>query len=68
MNAQDKDISTVQGKEKADVASLLTQAARESGRSPFAIAFDFFKLKRKRGKLRLYEFILYNLFDKGRWT
>ncbi|MDT8327846.1 MAG: sugar-transfer associated ATP-grasp domain-containing protein [Roseovarius sp.] len=32
------------------------------------MAFDYLKLRRRRGKLRFYEYLLYGLYDKTRWS
>ena len=60
----------VEAKKKGDViaSALLVRAARESGRSPFSIGFDFLKLRKKRGGLKFSEYVLYELHDRSRWT
>ncbi len=63
MTAWAQDVDVITSKQKIDVASQLTSAARESGRSPFAIALDFLKLRKRRGKLKFYEYFLYSLYD-----
>ncbi len=68
MTALEQDVSEIQSKEKINVSSHLVQAARASGRSPFALTIDFLKLRRKRGKLRFYEYFLYELYDRERWS
>jgi len=68
MTALTQDISIMKEREKVDVASQLIQAARESGCSPFSMAIDFLKLRRQRGKLNFYEYILYGLYDKSHWS
>lgn len=68
MTAWAQDIGKIESKRQNDVTAQLIHAARKSGRSPFAIAFDFLKLRKRRGKLKLYEYMLYELYDTKSWT
>lgn len=68
MTALAEDIGTIEGKQQANVAEQLIKASRASGRSPFAISFDYLKLRHRRGKLRFYEYLLYELYDIKRWS
>lgn len=68
MTAFAQDVLAVKSKEAPNVSSLLVEVARRTGRSPFSLAFDFFKLRKKRGKLRFYEYFLYELYDRERWS
>lgn len=68
MTAQAKDIGLIGTKQQVEVAPALVKAARKSGKNPVSIWFDYIKLKRGQGKLRFYEYMLYELYDKNRWS
>lgn len=68
MSVLEQDTGAMKDAQQPDITALLTRVARESGRSPFSVAFDFLKLRRGRGKLKLCEFILYELYDREKWT
>ena len=68
MSALEQDVETIRSKQNINVSQQLVSAARESGRSPIRLTLDFMKLKRKRGKLRFYEYFLYKLYDQDRWS
>lgn len=68
MSKFEQDTDTMQNGQKPDIAGSLVRVARESGRTPFSIAFDFLKLRRQRGKLKLSEYLLYELYDTKKWT
>ncbi len=61
-----EDLGNIRGKEKVDAARIV-QAARESGRSPFSMTLDYLKLRRRRGKLKFYEYFLYGLHMPDIW-
>lgn len=68
MSVYVEDLALIQGKTKVNVTEKLIAAARASGRNPIAIALDFNRLRKQRGKLRLYEYLMYELYDRNRWT
>src|SRR6056297_1707928 len=68
MTAQTKDIGLIRNKQQTDIAPALVKASRSSGRNPLSLLLDYRKLKRGRGKLRFYEYMLYELYDKSRWS
>lgn len=68
MTAFAQDVTLIEGKEKIDVAGHLADARRASGRNSFSLALDYLKLRKKRGKLRMYEYFLYDLYQPERWT
>lgn len=68
MTATSRDIGQINKKAQAGIAELLVQAARDSGRGPFALALDYLRLRRWPGRLRFYEYFLYELFDRARWS
>ncbi len=68
MTAQAKDIGLIGNKQQVEIAPALVKAARKTGKNPVSIWFDYIKLKRGQGKLRFYEYMLYELYDKSRWS
>ena len=68
MTVLTQDITTITGKDKVNVSAQLVNAARASGRSPFSLAFDYLKLRKKPGKLKFYEYLQYELYDQERWS
>ena len=68
MTVLSDDIKNMKTKEGANLGAMLSIAAKESGRSPWSIGLDFRKLRKKQGKLRFYEYLLYGLFDKEKWS
>ncbi|MRU14225.1 hypothetical protein FDP25_02165 [Roseovarius sp. A21] len=68
MTAQAKDIGLIKTKQEVELAPALVKAARASNRNPISIMLDYRKFKRGRGKLRFYEYMLYELYDKSRWS
>lgn len=68
MSVYVEDVAQMLGKNKVNLAEKLTTAARASGRSPIAIALDFYKLRKQRGKLKFYEYLMYKLYDRAKWT
>ena len=68
MTAQAKDIGLMGNKQKIEIAPALVKAAKKTGKNPISIWFDYQKLKRGQGKLRFYEYMLYELYDTTRWT
>ena len=63
-----QDVEAIKGKEAINVSSQLVEVARATGKSPFSLAFDFLKLRRKSGKLKFYEYFLYELYDRTCWS
>lgn len=68
MSAIAEDRKEIESRQTADVNNGLVAMARETGRSPFAIGMDFWKLSRGRGKLKFYEYMMYELYDRERWA
>ncbi|MGX0878244.1 hypothetical protein ACSSV4_002941 [Roseovarius sp. MBR-154] len=68
MTAHAQDIGLIGSKQQIEVAPALVRAARSSGKNPLSIWLDYRKLKRGRGKIRFYEYMLYELYDKKRWS
>lgn len=68
MTAWAEDKNKIDSNRQKDVTSQLIEAARRSGRSPIAIGLDFLKLRKRLGKFRFYEYMLYELYDTERWT
>jgi len=68
MTALVQDVTAIKSKEQINTSAQIAEAARASGRNPFSLALDFYKLRRKPGKLRFYEYILYELYDRDRWS
>lgn len=68
MTAVAEDIKEIKSRQSADVNKGLVAIARETGRSPFSIGMDFWKLSRGRGKLKFYEYMMYELYDRDRWA
>jgi hypothetical protein len=68
MSAYVDDLALIEAKTKVNVAEKLTAAARASGQSPISIALDFYRLRKQRGKLKLYEYLMYQLYDRKKWT
>lgn len=68
MTAHAQDISSIGSKQQIEIAPALVRAARSSGKNPLSIWFDYKKLNRGQGKIRFYEYMLYELYDKNRWS
>ncbi|WP_417272920.1 sugar-transfer associated ATP-grasp domain-containing protein [Celeribacter halophilus] len=68
MTAYTQDTVSIGNKQQIEIAPALVKAARSSGKNPISIWFDYLKLKRGQGKLRFYEYMLYELYDKKRWS
>lgn len=68
MTAEAKDIGIIGTKQQVEIAPALVKAARRSGKNPVSIWFDYRKLKRGQGKLQFYEYMLYELYDRDRWS
>ncbi|MCL3882871.1 sugar-transfer associated ATP-grasp domain-containing protein [Marivita sp. GX14005] len=68
MSVYVEDIALIEGKAGGNIAGRLAAAAKASGRSPLSIAFDFFKLRKTRGRLRFYEYLMYGLYDRDRFS
>lgn len=68
MTAIAEDIKEIESRQSADVNKGLVAIAKETGRSPFSIGMDFWKLSRGRGKLKFYEYMMYELYDRDRWA
>ncbi len=68
MTAIAEDIKEIESRQSADVNQGLVAIARETGRNPFSIGMDFWKLSRGRGKLKFYEYMMYELYDRDRWS
>lgn len=68
MTALAKDIGLIGSKEQIAIAPALVKASRSSGKNPLAVWLDYQKLKRGQGKLQFYEYILYELYDRSRWS
>lgn len=68
MTALAQDIGKMKAREKVNVTAVLVQAARDCGRNPISIYFDYLRLRKQPGKLQFYEYILYELYDKARWN
>ncbi len=62
------DLASINVSKKINIADHLVEAARASGCSPFSMAFDYLKLRQKRGKLKFYEYFLYELYNKELWS
>ncbi|MEL6933721.1 MAG: sugar-transfer associated ATP-grasp domain-containing protein [Pseudomonadota bacterium] len=68
MSAYAEDIESIESKRKMNFSEGLVTASRATGRNPFSIALDFNRLRRKRGKLWFYEYIMYELYDRQKWN
>ncbi|SHH13779.1 sugar-transfer associated ATP-grasp domain-containing protein [Marivita hallyeonensis] len=68
MSVYVEDLALIEGKTKVNAAEQLAAAAKASGLSPITIALDFFKLRKQRGKLKLYEYLMYKLYDRSKYT
>ena len=62
-----EDLKEIEAKGQVDIAEQLVQASRNSDRRPIGIMLDYLKLRR-RGKLRLYEYFQYELYDRTKWS
>lgn len=61
------DIKLMKSRENANLPQKLVAAARKSGKNPMKIALDYLRFRRGRGKLKLYEYLMYELYDTERW-
>lgn len=67
MSVITQDVETIRKKGEVNVSQKLVAAARQSGRSPISMWFDYRRLHKGRGKLRFYEYMMYELYDLSRW-
>lgn len=68
MSVYVQDLDAISAKTRTNLTESLAAAARASARNPLSIALDFYKLRKQRGKLRFYEYLMYGLYDRARWT
>lgn len=63
-----KQIQAGKSSESLSVSASLVKIARETGQSPISLGLDFRKLNRGKGKLRFYEYVMYDLYDREKWS
>jgi len=63
-----EDVEKIKSKQEVNVREQLIRESRASGRNPIGMVLDHLWLRRGRGKLQLYEYFLYGLDDKDRWS
>ncbi len=68
MSALADDVEKINSKQQIDVRDQLTRVYRTTGRNPLGMVLDHLRLRRGRGKLQFYEYFLYGLDDKERWS
>jgi hypothetical protein len=67
-SAAERDFQLKQGSARPSNAELILTAARASGRSAFQIGREFRALSRSLGKIELFEYVRYGLYDDKRFT
>ncbi|NNF76642.1 MAG: hypothetical protein HKN05_01310 [Rhizobiales bacterium] len=68
MSAVAEDVAKIKSGQKTNAKEQLARLSKASGRSPLWMVLDHLRLRRGRGKLQLYEYFLYGLHDKDRWS
>jgi hypothetical protein len=67
-SVSERDFQLKQGAARPSNAELILAAARASGRSAFQIGREFRALSRGVGKIELFEYVRYGLYDDKRFT
>jgi hypothetical protein len=62
------DVEQIKSKQDFNVRDQLIRVSRASGRNPLGMVLDHLRLRRGQGKLQFYEYFLYGLEDKDRWS